>query len=199
MAPLWEEYSEKSGDVTVAKVDCTQQQALCQKHNIRGYPSILFYKNGGEGVKFQGARTIPGFTSFVETQLNPAAAAPVPAAAAPAPAKPAATQQEEGSTVVVLGEDNFAESIKGKNFYVKFYAPWCGHCKTMIPTWEELSRKEEINVGKVDCTVHKSLATEYGIRGFPTIILFKENGEQVKYSGARTVDAFTTFWNENTA
>jgi len=66
----------------------------------------------------------------------------------------------------------------------------------MIPTWEELA-KTDINVAKVDCTVHKDLATEYEIRGFPTIYLFKANGEKVKYSGARTVEGFTTFWNEN--
>jgi thioredoxin-like negative regulator of GroEL len=68
----------------------------------------------------------------------------------------------------------------------------------MIPTWNELANVEGINVGKVDCTVHKDLASKYEIRGFPTIILFKANGEQVKYSGAREVKAFTDFWNSNT-
>merc|ERR1711862_1036966 len=58
----------------------------------------------------------------------------------------------------------FDEVIKGKDYYVKFYAPWCGHCKKMIPTWEELASADNgINVAKVDCTVHKELATQYGV------------------------------------
>lgn len=67
----------------------------------------------------------------------------------------------------------------------------------MVPAWDELATNENINVGKVDCTIHKDLASEYEVRGFPTIFLFKSNGEKVKYSGARTAEAFTSFWNEN--
>ena len=152
------------------------------------YQKLFSFKNGGEGEKYQGQRDLPSFKSFAAKQTG---------AAVPEEKKPA-TVQDENSAVTVLGEDNFDEVIKGKDYYVKFYAPWCGHCKKMIPTWEELASADNgINVAKVDCTVHKELATQYGIRGFPTIILFKADGEQVKYTGARTVEEFTQFWNQN--
>ena len=71
------------------------------------------------------------------------------------------------------------------------YAPWCGHCKKLAPAWDELAREvqaEGINVGKVDCTVYKSLCSSKGVRGYPTLLAFK-GGSQVgeRYTGARDV------------
>jgi len=169
LAPTWDELSDKSTDVKIAHVDCTQHQAVCQDHGVRGYPTLLLFKNGGEGEKYQGQRDLSAFTSWLAKQTG---------AAAPAEEKkPVATEQDADSNVVVLGTDNFASEVEGKNYFVKFYAPWCGHCKKMIPTWEELAGNEDINVAKVDCTIHKELATEHEIRGFPTIFLFKSNVE----------------------
>ena len=57
----------------------------------------------------------------------------------------------------------------------KFYAPWCGHCKKLEPVFREvardLSRQGKVRVGKVDCTRFPSLASEFSVRGFPTILL----------------------------
>ena len=60
--------------------------------------------------------------------------------------------------VAILTDDNFVDAIKeNPNVFVKFYAPWCGHCKSMAPTWEKLGEVEEgVVIGHVDCTVHKN-------------------------------------------
>ncbi|KAL6079316.1 Protein disulfide-isomerase A3 [Balamuthia mandrillaris] len=76
------------------------------------------------------------------------------------------------------------------------YAPWCGHCKRLAPTWDELATKTEgkFNVGKVDCTVEKAVCSKLGVRGYPTIKL--RNGDKLyAYQGARTVEAFKEFVN----
>eukprot|EP01115_Flamella_aegyptia_P012926 TRINITY_DN6644_c2_g1_i1.p1 TRINITY_DN6644_c2_g1~~TRINITY_DN6644_c2_g1_i1.p1 ORF type:complete len:121 (-),score=42.99 TRINITY_DN6644_c2_g1_i1:143-505(-) len=92
---------------------------------------------------------------------------------------------------VELGESDFDEKIAEGKWFVKFFAPWCGHCKRLAPTWDELSEKDlGVNVAKVDCTVHKEVCQGQGVRGYPTLKYFENGGEGVKYSGARTIEAF---------
>ena len=67
----------------------------------------------------------------------------------------------------------FDEEIKqGKPTFVKFFAPWCGHCKALAPKWAEMSNgMVDIPVTEVDCTVEQEICGKYGIRGYPGIKL----------------------------
>ena len=80
--------------------------------------------------------------------------------------------------VVRLGSDMDKLVQSGRPMLVQFYAPWCGHCQQLAPTWKKVGDKigHQLTVGKLDCTEHQSLAQRYGIRGFPTIKFFR-NGE----------------------
>ncbi|CAD7955497.1 unnamed protein product [Amoebophrya sp. A25] len=79
--------------------------------------------------------------------------------------------------------------------FIKFYAPWCGHCKKLAPIWDELAEDDEIpassiRMAKVDATVEKKAAQRFGVRGFPTLLLFHGNAKySVKYNGRREKDA----------
>jgi thioredoxin domain-containing protein 5 len=75
------------------------------------------------------------------------------------------------------------------------YAPWCGHCKRLAPTWDELATaaKGKFTVAKVDCTTDSATCTENGVNGYPTVKLFKDGKLVQEYEGARTVAAFTEF------
>ena len=92
-------------------------------------------------------------------------------------------------------------STNGNGWFVKFYAPWCGHCKKLAPTWEQLSEDfgDKINVAKVDCTseANKQLCKDYDIKGFPTLIYFpaeeRYNTEFFGYKGTRSIEALVAF------
>ncbi|EEH57167.1 uncharacterized protein MICPUCDRAFT_33337 [Micromonas pusilla CCMP1545] len=106
--------------------------------------------------------------------------------------------------VTVLGKDNFADVVVngGKNAIVKFYAPWCGHCKALAPTWDELgdsyAASNSVVVGDVDCTVEEDLCGDHEVRGYPTLKYFTpETGEKGEsYEGGRDLDDLKAFVEE---
>ena len=91
--------------------------------------------------------------------------------------------------------------LSDKPWFIKFYAPWCGHCKRLAPTWDELAEKHshELNVAKVDCTADdsKALCQEYNVRGYPTLYFFpadeEYSGKYFEYPGMRSLSALTDF------
>jgi thioredoxin 1 len=62
---------------------------------------------------------------------------------------------------------------------VDFYADWCGPCKMLEPTVAQLARETPAAVAKVDIDTLQGLASQYGVRGVPTLLLFSD-GEPVE-------------------
>ncbi|XP_061130228.1 protein disulfide-isomerase A2 [Syngnathus typhle] len=100
--------------------------------------------------------------------------------------------------VKVLVGKNF-ESVAldpTKNVFVKFYAPWCGHCKELVPIWDQLGEKyaehEDIVIAKMDSAANELEA--FTISGFPTLKYFPAGGkEPVEYSGNRDLETLSKF------
>ena len=93
--------------------------------------------------------------------------------------------------VFVANKNNFKELIgKDQLTLVKYYAPWCGHCKSMAEDFKKAATelKGKAVLADVDATVEKELAQEYGIRGFPTLKLFRKGEFVADYKGGRSKD-----------
>lgn len=82
---------------------------------------------------------------------------------------------------------------------VAFTAPWCGHCKNLLPHWEKASGelKGKVHLGQVDATANQGLASQYGVQGYPTIKWFaagaKSRGAEQAYEGARESNGIVQF------
>lgn len=78
--------------------------------------------------------------------------------------------------------------------FVKFEAPWCGHCKRLSPVWETMLGLDldGARLGTVDCTRQDQLRIRYGIRSYPTLMLFAE-GQIKLFSGERSLPELSKF------
>ncbi|KAJ9528283.1 hypothetical protein QJQ45_014264 [Haematococcus lacustris] len=124
---------------------------------------------------------------------------------------------------------NFKSVVNGaKHVLVEYYAPWCGHCKHLVPEYKKLGDlvqsdpklKSRVVIAKVDADAHRSLGEEYDVRGFPTIKFFPRGKAPSKdtvqewvagfawfgdlaaacrYNSGRTAEAFLTFLKDKVA
>uniref|UniRef100_A0A3P8SUM2 protein disulfide-isomerase n=1 Tax=Amphiprion percula TaxID=161767 RepID=A0A3P8SUM2_AMPPE len=95
--------------------------------------------------------------------------------------------------------DRFKDTRVNDIWLVDFYAPWCGYCKKLEPVWYEVgvelrSSGSPVRVGKMDATAYSGMASEFGVRGYPTIKLLKGD-LAYNYKGPRTKDDIVEFAN----
>ena len=99
--------------------------------------------------------------------------------------------------VVPITTATAEDTLSSGRWFVKFYAPWCGHCQRLEPTWISLADAAaasgaDFKVAEVDCTVETDLCKVFGIRGYPTLNLL--DGETMyAYRSERSAEALLTF------
>lgn len=195
LAPAWDELAsalEYDDSVSISKIDCTQFRPICQDFEVKGYPTLLWIVEGKKVEKYTGARSIDDLKAYVER----VAGSKAKREAAEAEQK---TQDSDVGAVVQLTMDSFEHGIAKGVTFVKFFAPWCGHCKRMAPTWDELALKfvgnHLVKIAKVDCTLsdNKELCSQQEVNGFPTILIYKDGSKLSEYNGNRSLDDLYEF------
>ena len=89
---------------------------------------------------------------------------------------------------VKVAGDDFESTVAGAGVPIlaDFYADWCGPCKAMAPALDELAadRVGRLLVAKIDTDRAPELSTRLGIRGIPTLILYRDGSEVRRQTGA---------------
>lgn len=149
--------------VKVAKLDCTTAQNICQDNDVKGYPTLAYFKNGKKVETYKGGRNLKDLSDFLKSMQE--------AKTGGADKKEKVPEDPKAGPLAILNADNFEASIKSGVSFVKFFAPWCGHCKRLSPTWDDLAKKfadvEGVTIAKVDCTAddnkNKDLCNDQGV------------------------------------
>ena len=108
----------------------------------------------------------------------------------------------DGLTTLVGKSWDSIVNDASKDVLVKYYAPWCGHCKALAPTWADLAKDvadvEDLIIADFDATVNEVPGLE--IRGYPTLKFYPKNNKAGEdYSGDRDLDAFKQWLGENSS
>lgn len=185
----------------MAAVDADAHSSLASRASVSGFPTIHFVIPGQSPKVYEGERTAKAMAAYALSQMESHVNAQLGSRGGK---KNKGKKKSKGSgkknLVKTLTSASFEEEVleAGHVVMVEFYAPWCGHCKALEPEYAaaaEALSGEKITLAAVDATVHTDLASEYDIKGFPTILVFgvSDTGEPVPYNGARTAGAIEAY------
>ncbi|XP_061609497.1 protein disulfide-isomerase A6 isoform X1 [Phyllopteryx taeniolatus] len=196
LTPDWKKAATAlKGIVKVGAVDADQHKSLGSQYGVSGFPTIkIFGSNKNKPEQYQGGRSSQ---AIVDGAMNALRALVKERLDGKSGSSGYSQQQSSGGgskkDVVELTDDNFDKMVLQSDdvWLVEFFAPWCGHCKNLEPEWAAAASavkeqtKGKVRLGAMDATVHQAVSSRYGIRGFPTIKIFRKGEEPEDYQGGR--------------
>lgn len=101
------------------------------------------------------------------------------------------------------GVDGF-QSREAADTFTLYYADWCPHCKTVKPVFAEWGKNGSVNIdGKtvfvslVEADASPDKVSAAGVKGFPTMLLQKANGQKVEFDGERSAQGWESWLKQN--
>ncbi|XP_035660455.1 thioredoxin domain-containing protein 5-like [Branchiostoma floridae] len=189
MMPNFDEVADKyntmkTPQVILAKVDCSAEVVICEKQGIRVFPTFKMYRHGADNHRYNGERTVEAFKSYISSMVPPVKK----------------TTPEVKGTVYRLASSNFTRHIQGGLHFVKFFAPWCGHCKKLAPAWVKLalsfSNEKHLTIAEVDCVEYDVLCKKYDVDKFPTLMMFRDGKEVDRHLGEQGLEDLESYLSE---
>ncbi|RWR99954.1 thioredoxin domain-containing protein 5-like protein [Dinothrombium tinctorium] len=187
LAPIWDLLAnsfQHDKSVFISKFDCDAYPAICQKYEVKGYPTLLWIVDGKVKEKYSGARTHEDLKKFVDTKKK----------------EDISETRKEGKVrsedvVAYVTDSNFKAYIKSGLSFVQFFTPWCVRSRKLAPIWEELGKKllGKVRVAKVDCSQFDNLCNRFDVEAYPTLIAFKDGQKLSEYEDERDLKSMFNF------
>ncbi len=103
--------------------------------------------------------------------------------------------------IIHISDQTFEETIlkSDKPVLVDFWAEWCGPCKMIAPILDEIAEEyaDRIRIAKLNIDENPATPPKYGIRGIPTLMLFKDGNVEATKVGAVSKSQLTAFIDSN--
>jgi len=207
LEPEWKKAAKNlKGIANVAAVDMDAHGHVGSPYGVRGFPTIkVFGYDKSKPSDYQGARSADAITQHAMQALQQMVKDRANGGSSKRSSGGSSSGGSSGSSddVVTLTDDNFEQLVlKGDDTWlVEFYAPWCGHCKNLAPEWAraatEVKEKSEgqVKLGALDATQHQRMASKYGVRGYPTIKVFRRGFKDeapIDYQGGRDASSIAS-------
>ncbi|KAL8706863.1 MAG: hypothetical protein Q9201_000132 [Fulgogasparrea decipioides] len=193
LAPVYEELAQSfefaSDRIVIGKVDADEHKDLGRRFGVQGFPTLKWFDGKSDTPEaYDSGRDLDSLSSFIskKTGIKPKAKKVAP------------------SAVEMLNDRTFKQQIGGdKDVLVAFTAPWCGHCKSLAPTWEMVAKdyaaEPNVLIAKVDAEAEnsKSTAEAQGVKSYPTIKYFPRGSTTPEpYEGGRSEKDILEFMNK---
>ncbi|XP_061782391.1 protein disulfide-isomerase A5 isoform X1 [Nerophis lumbriciformis] len=170
----------------LAAMDTTVHKSVGERLKISGFPTLKYFEKGRDTFTLPHLRSKDKIMEFMHSPQ--------------APPPPEQSWEEQPSSVLHLGLEDFREALKKKKHaLVMFYAPWCPHCKNAVPHFtaaaELLKEDRKIAYGAVDCTrgQNQDLCKQEAVEGYPTFSHYNYGKFVDKYHGERQEVGFSGF------
>ncbi|XP_054159042.1 thioredoxin domain-containing protein 5-like [Oppia nitens] len=208
LAPVWDKLEAKllsTSDslVIIGKVDCTEERDLCSREGVMGFPTLKLYKSReSNGVEYEGDKSLLNLETYLRTQLGNTIVDGVTDLASDESAESHESPDTPKSFngLYELTDENIDKFLSKGQHFVKFYAPWCGHCQRLAPTWDQLAQSFEydtsVKISKIDCTTSGMSCKNYDIKGYPTLLWIVDGKVVDRYTGSRTHEDLKHFITE---
>lgn len=193
-APTWEKLvgdcEQEVPSVHLAQVDCSVYGDLCDTNHVIGYPTLFIYEDGEMLEEYNGNRDLEEMKDFIKRHVKNDENTSVVEVEEP----PLPKLNTQGQVLSIPSQVAFFSTLEEGPAFVKFFAPWCGHCKRLAPIWVQLAAhmKDKLTVAEVDCEAHGSLCASHRVPGYPTLIYFS-SGVRSEYTGGRKLDQLKAF------
>ncbi|KAJ8085806.1 hypothetical protein PM082_004624 [Marasmius tenuissimus] len=205
-APTWEALvkeneAQSNPGIRLAQVDCAAHGDLCNENGVTGYPQLNMYGDGKFLEQFRKAREPELLRAFMKKHAKPDAESEpefheekTQAVEEVARKPPTRRPVNPTGEVLILDPINFERAIANGPIWIKFYAPWCGHCKKLAPAWKQLAKElqNKLTIAEVDCQAHEALCTSQGVPGFPSLMIYAGDSK-TEYSGGRKLEQLKSF------
>ena len=171
-----------AGKALIAKVDAESEPKLAQQYAGGQQPALVLVRGGKAEATLTGddlARAGEWLAYAVEGKPRPQPAAPK--AASPGTGQASASQGSGSGSPVILTDATFQQVVSGPGpVLVDFWAPWCGPCRMVAPSVEQLAKEYagRAVVAKLNVDENPQTQARYRIMSIPTLYIFK-NGQVV--------------------